>query len=214
MSNGNAPGPIGAGGGGGPVDGGTLARMAAPTPDPVGLGHRASTPTATIFLAADPAASARTVTAAGLDALLGKHIHDICPNGFTDDGDNHCAHFVAHVLALEFGLTCRTMGRPGSTGAQANIRVQELFPRCPRVGAWDSRPETVTTGLVFITRATNVSLTAKTMVNVPRKHVGIFVDGRIWHYSNSKRRVVTQTPEEFSHHYPSPHDAMFYGTFP
>jgi hypothetical protein len=52
------------------------------------------------------------------------------------------------------------------------------------------------------------------MANVPKKHVGIYRDGTIWHYSNSKRRVVTQTPQEFSHHYSGKDIALFYGTFP
>ena len=68
--------------------------------------------------------------------------------------------------------------------------------------------------LVFITNANNVNLQTKTMVNVPRKHVGIYYNGTIWHYSNSRHQVVSQTPEAFSNHYPAPSNAMFYGTVP
>jgi hypothetical protein len=67
---------------------------------------------------------------------------------------------------------------------------------------------------VFITKAANVNTAAKTMTNVPRKHVGIFVDGNIWHYSNTRDQVVKQTPSEFSRHYAPPHNAMFFGALP
>ena len=147
-----------------------------------------------------------------LDSYLGKHISQICQNDFTKDIENHCAHFVSHVLGYQFGVTCRMMGKANAAGA--NIRVQELFPRCPAVGTWASRPATMPFALVFITNASNVRLSAKVMSNVPRKHVGIFYGGWIWHYSNSQHKVVKQTPGEFSNHYPAPDNAMFYGSLP
>ncbi len=149
-----------------------------------------------------------------LDTLLEKHIRDICPIGFADNADNHCAHFVSHVLGLKVGITCSAMKR--GEGEAASIRVQEIFPHCPEVGSWDTLPATVRAGLVFITRSSNVNLEGKSMVNVPRKHVGIFSGDqrKIWHYSNSKDKVVCQTPEQFARHYPAPDNAMFWGTFP
>ncbi len=147
-----------------------------------------------------------------LNGYLGKHISEICGLGYASDSDNHCAHFVGHVLGLRFGATCATMSR--GSGTPASIRVQELFAHCTEVGAWGGLPERVTDGLVFITHAGNVHLASRKMDNVPRKHVGIFLGATrdIWHYSNSRHQVVTQTPEEFSHHYPAPHNAMFWGT--
>jgi hypothetical protein len=151
-----------------------------------------------------------TITLDTLNGFLGKHINKICGNGFASDDDNHCAHFVSHALGLQFGITCATMTSGKKPGA--SIRVQELFPRCRTVGTWSSRPELTTTCLVFITNAGNVDVAKKTMVNVPRKHVGIFVKDAIWHYSNSQEKVVKQSPEQFSHHYKAPDNAMFYGT--
>ena len=49
------------------------------------------------------------------------------------------------------------------------------------------------------------------MDNVPKKHIGIFINGTIWHYSNSQHKVVTQTPAEFIKHYPGQGFALFYG---
>ena len=149
-----------------------------------------------------------------LTGLLGKHIREICTIGYTDDSDNHCAHFVSHVLGYQFGATCRTMvngrGTPGS------IRVQDVFSRCLQVGNWDDLPTPLFWGLIFITNPSNVNVERKTMVNVPRKHVGIFYGGSrtIYHYSNSRHRVVSQTPSEFSHHYAAPDNAMYWGSAP
>ena len=148
---------------------------------------------------------------AALTGYLGKHISQICPNEFTSDHENHCAHFVSHVLGYPFGVTCRVMGKEHAAGA--NIRVQEVFPRCTSVGTWASRPAAAQV-LAFITNASNVDLKTKVMKNVPRKHVGIFYGGFIWHYSNAQRKVVQETPEQFSHHYPAPDNAMFFGVYP
>ena len=147
-----------------------------------------------------------------LNAYLGKSITDICQNGYTSVHDNHCAHFVAHVLGYRFGATCQLMGN--GKGPAATLRVQELFARCHSAGAWSLRPASLKACLVFITRAANVNLVNRTMVNVPRKHVGLFLDGHIWHYSNSQQKVVRQLPAEFAQHYPSPDNAMFFGTLP
>jgi hypothetical protein len=152
------------------------------------------------------------ITQQQLDGYLGKAIGEICPNAYTSTADNHCAHFVAHVLGYQFGVTCRMMGN--GKGVGATLRVQELFPKCPSVGVWSLRPASLSTCLVFITRAANVNLAGKVMANVPRKHVGILFGGFIWHYSNSQQQVVKQTPSQFAFHYPSPDNAMFYGSLP
>ena len=75
-------------------------------------------------------------------------------------------------------------------------------------------PSSVINCLAFITNPSNVDLARKVFNNVPRKHVGIYFGGVIWHYSNNQQRVIKQTPEQFSHHYPSPDNAMFYGILP
>jgi hypothetical protein len=150
------------------------------------------------------------VTASTLDSYLGKHIRDICGNAYADDSDNHCAHFVSHVLGLRFGATCHMLGKGKAPGA--NVRVQELFGRCLRVGTWDSLTSSIPMCLVFITNPGNVKVASRTMYNVPRKHMGIHMSVYIWHYSNTLRKVVKQSPEEFSRHYPAPDNAMFYGT--
>ena len=147
-----------------------------------------------------------------LGTYLGKTIGEICPNGYANDADNHGAHFVSHAMGYGFGVTCLTLRR--GSGFGANIRVQEIFPRCPTVGSWDSRPVTMTTCLAFVANASNVDVANKVMTNAPGKHVGIYLSGLIYHYSNVQHQVVQQTPEQFSHHYAGPDNAMFYGSLP
>jgi hypothetical protein len=150
------------------------------------------------------------VTASTLDSYLGRHIRDICGNGYADDSDNHCAHFVSHALGLRFGATCHMLGNGKAPGA--NVRVQELFGRCSIVGTWESRAAYVSSCLAFITNAANVNIGSRLMHNVPRKHMGVYAQGFVWHYSNAMREVVKQSPEAFGRHYPAPDNAMFYGT--
>ena len=73
-----------------------------------------------------------------LQDYLGQHIRDICPIGYANDSDNHCAHFVSHVLGYQFGATCRTMKR--GQGTPGSIRVHEVFARCVGVGRWGELP--------------------------------------------------------------------------
>ena len=154
----------------------------------------------------------RMITQQQLSGYLGKSIAEICPNGCTDEAVGHGAHFVAHVLGYRFGLTCQMTGT--AQGPAASLRVQDLFPHCPKLGVWSLRPASMTTCLVFITRATNVNLAARVMADVPRQHVGLLLDGFVWHYSSRQQRVVRQTSAQFARHYAGPDNALFYGSLP
>jgi hypothetical protein len=143
----------------------------------------------------------------------GKGIADICDNGLTNDDDNHCAHFVNHVLSHDFGYSCGKA--TGKKNASANVRVHETFGRCPQVGKWeDVDSKKIKKCFAFITYGNSVKLAQKKMANRPKKHVGIYCDGNIWHYSNTKDKVVKQTPVEFAKHYKGSQFSMFYGSFP
>ena len=149
-------------------------------------------------------------TEATLNSYVGKKIDVVCDSDYERDDDNHCAHFVSHVMGFTFGHTCKHETGKGEKGYC--VRVHEVFTQCPTVGRWADR--TANACLVFvILGAANVDLATKTMANIRRKHIGIYLNGTIWHYSNTQDKVVTQTPEAFSHHYPGD-TAMFYGTFP
>ena len=154
-----------------------------------------------------------------LDALVGDSITSLCPQGFHDFDSNHCAHFVSHVGGYRFGFLCHNMPDAEiATPSGVCVRVQELLPRCPQVGTWDHRPDTDDDLLVFITARGNVNLTAKTIRNVPKKHIGIFRDGQVYHYSNTDEKVVRQTPEavrrRFRAAYRDRTVDLFFGTLP
>jgi YbgC/YbaW family acyl-CoA thioester hydrolase len=158
-----------------------------------------------------PVQAGGRVTPAQLDAYLGKHIKLICGNQNASDKSNHCAHFANHVLGLDFGWSCRKA--KGGKAPAANLRVHETFLRCGAVGLWPPPPG-ITQCYAFVTKKANVNLKKKQMVNVPKKHIGIFHTDHIWHYSNRQRKVVKQRPEDFAKHYPGPGFAVFYGEFP
>jgi len=149
------------------------------------------------------------ITAHQLDSHLGKSIGAICQNGSASHGDNS-AHFVSHVLGYTFGVTCQMLG--SGRGPAATLRVQEVFSRCTAVGVWRLRPATLQPCLVFVTRAANVNLAAKSMGHAPRKHVGIHANGFVWHYSDKQQAVIKETPSQFARYYSSPDTAMFYGS--
>lgn len=148
-----------------------------------------------------------------LSETLNKTISDLCKNNFTATTDNHCAHFVCHVLELDLGYDCKTHkngSHPGSC-----LRVQELFAECPQVGVFNNAPDGMK--IVFVTDKSNVDLNAHTMRNVPKKHVGIFSDGQIYHYSNSQDIVIRQTPAAFLSRFQNfygGNQGLFFGTFP
>ena len=153
-----------------------------------------------------------TVTVNELVSYEGKHIKEICSAGFVGDEKNHCAHFVSHVLGFDFGLTCRALTGKGAN--KANVRVQEIFAKCPEVGRWEGGVDVSAQGLMFVTDDTNVNLTAKVMKNVPKKHIGIYVGGDVWHYSNSQDKVVKQAVSQFGKHYSGSNITLFSGAFP
>ena len=152
------------------------------------------------------------ITQSQLDSYLGKSIGAICQNGYVNDHDDHGAHFVSHVLGCKFGVTCQIAGK--GSGPAATLRVPDLFPQCKSVGVWSLRPASISTCLVFMARASSVNIAGKVMANAPRRHVGIYLNGFIWHYSNRRRQVIKETPSQFKLHYQSPDNAMFYGLFP
>jgi hypothetical protein len=152
---------------------------------------------------------------ASLSTLLtyeGQTMRDICPHGFDDPGTNHCAHFVAHVLQLSFGVTCaRLTGKRGTPGA--NVRVHEIFAECPNPKEVLACP-TTGEGLIFVSAASNFRGRPLRMRNVPKKHIGLVVDGIVWHYSNPRNKVIRQPVAEFLFHYPRQTNALWWADPP
>ena len=151
-----------------------------------------------------------------LNSYLGKSMKEICPNGFDDEKASHCAHFVSHVLNIQVGFTCDGLTpKEMHHGDGACVRVQEIFAACPAKMKYSNRLKR-RSGLMFISGENNFVTVGRetTLKNVPKKHIGIFHQGTVWHYSNTRNKVITQTPEEFIHHYRGQTNALWFGTVP
>ena len=149
-----------------------------------------------------------------LENTVDKTISDFCGCGYTGAAINHCAHFVSHFLKLEFGMNCFKLTRRGREGA--NVRVHEVFAQCPQVGwleSWSGSGQV----LAFVTAKTNVSLSNKTMRNVPKKHIGIYDGSHVYHYGNTRDKVVRQTVDAFKRSFQSTYGGdlgFYFGTLP
>ncbi|WP_086607272.1 hypothetical protein [Erythrobacter donghaensis] len=151
---------------------------------------------------------------ADLENAVGKPIEKICPNHFHNHANNHCAHFVSHLVGLSFTYNC--VEYQGGAGKPGNIRVHEIFAQCPLVGNFsDADPSR--TQLVFVTRKNNVELSRKWMGNIPQKHVGVYCNGHVYHYSNTANAVAKWTPERFLQVFQDNYagdQGLFFGTIP
>ena len=145
---------------------------------------------------------------------LGSNISALCSNSYHKSTDNHCAHFVSHVLGFRYGFKCKGMSGKGNASESASIRVHEVFRKCPEIGEWSSKKASTKFCLAFVTSSSNVNLKTKTMRNHPKKHIGIFHGGKIYHYSNSKNKVVKQDPAAYAKHYSGKNITVYYGTMP
>ena len=141
-------------------------------------------------------------TPPSLEGFLGKNISQICAFGIgKDDSKNHCAHFVSHMMGYEFGETCKNQNiiEKQKAGEGATIRVDRLFNACSEVGAWASRPPHLGSCLIFVTISSNVSAfgAGYRIHDNPKKHVGIFLNGHVWHYGNTNDAVLSDTEKLF-----------------
>ena len=149
-----------------------------------------------------------------LNSYVGKNIGEICLNGVDDSDKNHCAHFVSHVLNLHFGCTCeQQVSRRSRQAVGANLRVHEVFDQCSEVYEFTSCPLFIS-GLIFVSKETNFVENPVRIRNVPKKHIGIILNGLIWHYSNTRDQVEVQTMAGFMYHYRGQRNALWYGSLP
>ncbi len=149
-----------------------------------------------------------------LNNVVGKPIEQICNNKFHNHAENHCAHFVSHMIEFTNSYNCKDY--KGGTNKGANIRVHEIFANCPLVGKIADAP-TNKPYLVFVTDEKNVDIPNKRMVNVPKKHIGIFINGFIYHYSNTEEKVCKWSIEKFHTTFQKTYKGnqqLFYGLIP
>jgi hypothetical protein len=147
-----------------------------------------------------------TITTADLTAQTGKTVARFCDCGYTDMHQNHCAHFVSHVLDIEVGLRCGSMAW-ATRGRGVSLRVNEVFNYCTVRGRWDdaSQVPTEVAGynafLMFTTIPDNITAGGDmlTMGSHRHKHVGIHRDGTVWNFSNNHAhpQVISETAASF-----------------
>lgn len=162
---------------------------------------------------------------ASLMQSLNKNISSLCPFSIgNNSSQNHCAHYVSHIMGYEFaGATCKnfTWADKQKPESGATIRVDDLFKKCPETGLLTNKPAALTECLIFVTLASNVAKvgTRLTMGNNPRKHVGILTQGKVWNYSNTTNKVVSDLlasfTNKFSHAYKTSGTTVefYYGKF-
>jgi hypothetical protein len=134
--------------------------------------------------------SERVVQTAELEGYVGQNISAICSLGFTSEvnHNNHCAHFVSHVLGLSFGHKC---ARHGFT-----IRVNDIYNRCARRGPWADRPTPRIWGLIFATQSSNMGQNGH-MLDGRNKHMGIWRHPYVYDYSTMNHLVLKETVPDF-----------------
>ncbi|HLJ89275.1 MAG TPA: hypothetical protein VKZ53_20820 [Candidatus Angelobacter sp.] len=137
-----------------------------------------------------------SLVAPSLDTFLGKPIKDICTVGYDDGAQNHCAHFVSHALEIKNGILCGDM-KFDTRHQGTTIKVHELFNSLSQRGPWEESPKGASSLLVFVTSAKNVS--NNRMSNVPQKHVGIYLNGGVYNYSNTRHQVVLDASLDIFH---------------
>jgi len=160
-----------------------------------------------------------------LTGYLGKKIDQICPFSLgKKSSENHCAHFVSHVMEYDgFAVTCKNQTAADKQMADkgAAIRVDDIFNVVPEVGPWTERPPGLTSCLIFATISGNMSRSGHRpkMKDGKKKHIGIFFDGAVWHYSNTRDGVVKDQEKlfitKFKHAYITAGQTVefFYGRF-
>jgi hypothetical protein len=157
------------------------------------------------------------ITASILEPYLGKSIAAICSNHYSTPSQNHCAHFVAHALGIKIATLCGDMAwKTRHTGA--TVRVDELYNGLTYKGPWDQRPGHAVAQLIFVIRKDHV-VSNVMQRGVPEKHVGIYLDGAVYNYSNTHHRVVKDDSVDafhakFKHEYKGPSVSLFYGAVP
>ena len=149
-----------------------------------------------------------------LNSYLGMHIKDICLNQFDGNEYNHCAHFVGHVLRVGHGKTCRRMvHRSHHLIDGASILVDDLFDVSPNTREL-LECSTTGEGLIYVSAPTSfeqIGSNVHRIKSVKKRHVGVYLDGTVWHYSNSQRKVVWQPVADFFNHYRRQQNALWLG---
>jgi hypothetical protein len=138
-------------------------------------------------------------------ASLGKTREEFCTR-YHSAHDNHCAHFVSHILQLRIphSALCTNVGDNidyATRNTGFSVRVNQVYNHSSNRRRWnDATPE----GNCFVVATIEDNITAEKPLMIgthPRKHIGIMSDGKVYNFSNTHNKVVSKTMAEFKTHY-------------
>ena len=122
-------------------------------------------------------------------------------------------------MGLQIGILCNLVPKRNNKEdeGRASIRVNDIYNDLDDTGLWASRPKPVGNQnlLIFVTSAKNLNSDEDVMNDNPFKHIGIFVEDKVYNYSNEHKRVVADTVDEFftkcDNVYPQNDVTLYYG---
>jgi len=153
--------------------------------------------------------SAVATKSINLDKYLGQSVIDFCGKyGSVGDSENHCAHFVSHVLQLRIPgarLCSNVAGTSDSYDDRRKgycVRVNQVFNSCNKRARWDDRSLPVGVCFVVATLEANiVSEDPLTIGDMSKKHIGFYSGGQVYNYGNANDKVRTTSLADFKRHY-------------
>lgn len=140
--------------------------------------------------------------------MIGKTVEEFCGKyGSKGDDDNHCAHYVSHVLGLRIpgAALCSNVG--DNTWGYENrrngycVRVNQIFNSCSNRMFW---PEETPTGKCFWVATIPGNILTRDPLTIGthrRKHIGIYMDGQVYQYSNTIDKVAVKSVAQLQHLY-------------
>jgi hypothetical protein len=144
-----------------------------------------------------------------LEGYLGKSVVDFCGKyGSAGDDQNHCAHFVSHVLDLRIPGAALCSNVADSQYAYEDrrkgfcIRVNQVFNSCKSRAYWDDK--NLPSQVCFIVATVEANIESEnplTIGSMSRKHIGFYSGGWVYNYGNAKDKVRKTSLADFKSHY-------------
>ena len=144
-----------------------------------------------------------------LDTYLGKSVESFCGKyGKVGDSQNHCAHFVSHVLKLRIpgAALCSNVGDSSYSYAERRmgfcVRVNQVFNSCKNRARWDDKKLPTEVCFIVATLESNVETKDPlTIGSMSRKHIGFYSGGWVYNYGNTADKVRKTSLADFKRHY-------------
>ena len=144
-----------------------------------------------------------------LETYLGQSVVDFCGTfGSVADSEDHCAHFVSHVLQLRIpgAALCSNVGSSSYTYEDRRkgfcIRVNQVFNSCQNRARWDDAK--LPTDVCFIVATVEANIERKsplTIGSMRQKHIGFYSGGWVYNYGNTNDTVKKTALADFKRHY-------------